>query len=103
METRIMVPQEGMSVSCRRCRIVELALFGSVIRDGFGPENDVDILVRFRPETQHSLLDMESMWQELSRMLGREADLVERVVVERSRSYSCRRSMLQSAEVVYVA
>ena len=103
METRIRIPQEEISAFCQRWRIVELALFGSVLRDDFGPKSDVDVLIRFHPEVQHSGLEIASMRQELSRMLGREADLIERAVVERSRNYIRRRSILQSAQVVYAA
>ena len=103
METRIMIPQEEVAALCQRWRIVELALFGSVLRDDFGPESDVDVLIRFHPEVQHSLLDMARMREEFGRMLGRKVDLVERAVVERSRNYIRRRSILQTAEVVYAA
>ena len=58
----------------------------------------LEVLIRFHPEVQHSLLDMARMRQELSRMLGREVDLVERTVVERSRNYIRRKSILQTAE-----
>ena len=103
MQTRIMISREEVTAFCRRWRIVELALFGSVLRDDFGSESDVDVLVRFHPEVQHGLLDMARMRQELSRMLGRKVDLVERTVVEGSRNYIRRRSILQTAEVVYAA
>ena len=103
MAARIMIPQEEVAAFCQRWRIVELALFGSVLRDDFGPESDVDVLIRFHPEVQHGLLDMARMRRELSRILGREANLVERTVVERSRNYIRRRSILQTAEVVYAA
>ena len=63
----------------------------------------MDVLIRFHPEVQHGLLDMARMRRELSRILGREANLVERTVVERSRNYIRRRSILQTAEVVYAA
>ena len=103
MPTRIMIPQEEVAAFCRRWRIVELSLFGSVLRDDFGPESDVDVLIRFHPEVQHSLLDMARMRQELSRMFGRSVDMVERTAVEGSRNYIRRRAILQTAEVVYAA
>ena len=103
MQTRIMIPQKEIAAFCQRWRIVELALFGSVLRDDFGPESDVDILIRFYPKVQHDLLDMARMRQELSRVLDREVDLIERTVVERSRNYIRRKSILQTAEVVYAA
>ena len=103
MNTHIETPRDEIAAFCQRWRIVELALFGSVLRDDFGPESDVDVLIRFHPEAQYGLLDMARMRQELSWMLGREVDLVERTVVERSRNYIRRKSILQTAEVVYAA
>ena len=103
MHPDILIPQEEVAAFCQRWKIVELALFGSVLRDDFGPESDVDILIRFDPEAQHGLLDIARMRQELSRMLGREVDLIERTVIERSRNYIRRKSILQTAEVVYAA
>ena len=103
MHPDILIPQEEVAVFCQRWKIVELALFGSVLRDDFGPESDVDILIRFDPEAKHGLLDIARMRQELSRMLGREVDLIERTVIERSRNYIRRKSILQTVEVVYAA
>ncbi len=103
MSVHIDTPRDEIADFCKRWQITKLALFGSVLRDDFGPESDVDVLIRFHPEVQHSLLDMARMRQELSRMLGREADLFERTVVERSRNYIRRRAILQTAEVVYAA
>ena len=98
MNAHIETPRDEIAAFCKRWRVAELALFGSVLREDFGPESDVEVLIRFHPEVQHSLLDMARMRQELSRMLGREVDLVERTVVERSRNYIRRKSILQTAE-----
>ena len=103
MNAHIETPRDEIAAFCKRWRVTELALFGSVLRDDFGPESDVDVLIRFHPEVQHSLLDMARMRQELSRMFGREVDLIEHTVVERSRNYIRRKSILQTAEVVYAA
>ena len=97
------IPLDTISAFCKRWHVTELALFGSVLRDDFGPESDVDVLVRFEPQARHTLLDMARMRQELSRMFGREVDLIEHTVVERSRNYIRRKSILQTAEVVYAA
>ena len=103
MTTRIPISQEDIVAFCRRWRIIELALFGSVLRDDFGPESDVDVLVRFDPQARHTLLDIAQMQDELSSTLGREANLVERAAVERSPNYIRRKAILQSAEIVYAA
>ena len=81
---------------------MELALFGSVLRDDFGPESDIDVLVRFSPTATPTLLDLERMEDELTRLLGRKVDLVEYGAVEASRNYIRRRAVLESAETLYV-
>jgi predicted nucleotidyltransferase len=60
---------------CRRNRIRRLALFGSVLRDDFGPESDVDVLVEFEPGACVGLLRLAGMEIELGEMLGRKVDL----------------------------
>ena len=99
----VAVSGEELAAFCERWRIVELAFFGSVLRDDFGPHSDVDVLVRFHPEAKHSLMGLVTVQEELSRVLGREVDLHERTAVERSRNYIRRRAILEAAEVVYAA
>ena len=71
---RIEVPRQQVSDFCRRHHIRRLALFGSVLRDDFRPDSDVDVLVEFEPGTRlgFAFFDVE---QELSRILGRRVDL----------------------------
>jgi predicted nucleotidyltransferase len=103
MQVKIKVPQDKVADFCRRWKITELDLFGSALRDDFGPESDVDMLVSFAEDTRWSLLDMVAMQEELKQLLGREVDLVERHAVEASENYIRRRHILSSAEPVYVA
>jgi len=98
---RISIDQERLEAFCRRWKIAELALFGSVLRDDFGPDSDVDVLVSFLPEAEHSLFDMVRMQEELKEILGHEVDLVSRRGVESSRNYLRKDAILSSAEVVY--
>lgn len=103
MTPQIEIPRKKLSDFCRRWQVVELALFGSVLRDDFSPDSDVDVLVRFDPEARHSLFDMVRMGDELSSILGREVDLVSRRGVETSRNPLRRQAILESAEVIYAA
>ena len=98
---RIAMPNEQIAAFCKQRQIVELALFGSVLRDDFGPESDIDVLVTFAPSARWSLLDLVRMQEELSAVLGRNVDLVERTAVEQSENYIRRRHILQSLEPVY--
>jgi predicted nucleotidyltransferase len=97
------LPREALIAFCEKWRIVEFALFGSVLRDDFGPDSDVDVLVKFAPEAGHSLFDLVRMQNELKALLGREIDLVSRRGIEGSRNYLRRKAILESAEVVYAA
>jgi len=103
MSLRIEVPRDQVVAFCERWQIAELAFFGSVLRDDFGPDSDIDVMVRFRPEVSHSLFSMVSMEEELSGILGRETDLLSRAAVEKSRNYIRREAILKSAEVFYAA
>lgn len=101
MSARIALPSGELAAFCERWQITELALFGSVLRDDFGPESDVDVLVSFEPRVPHTLLDIVRMQEELSGMFGRKVDLIERTAVEQSRNYIRRRAILQSAETIH--
>ena len=79
--TTIELPRDAIERFCRRWQITELALFGSVLGDGFGPESDIDFLVTFAPEARWTLLDLVDMEQELEALLGRGVDLVSRRAV----------------------
>lgn len=98
---QIVLDKEKIAAFCRRWRIAEFALFGSVLHDEFRSDSDVDVLVRFLPEAEHSLFDMVRMRAELKQIFGREVDLVSRRGIEASRNYLRKQAILGSAEVVY--
>ena len=99
----ISIPQQELAAFCRKWKIRRLSFFGSVLRDDFRPDSDVDVLVSFLDEAQWRLFDLIHMEEELSAMLGRKADLVDRRSVEASGNYIRRRHILSSLEQVYVA
>jgi predicted nucleotidyltransferase len=61
---------------CRRWNVVELALFGSVLREDFRPDSDVDVLVTFAPDARVGLITLGKMELELAELLGGKVDLV---------------------------
>ena len=87
---------------CRRWEVRELALFGSVLRDDFGPQSDVDVLVDFSLNARWSLFDHVQMQDELSELFGRSVDLVTKKGLERSRNAVRRQAILEGAQVVDV-
>jgi hypothetical protein len=96
----IELPQEKIAAFCQKWKVVELALFGSVLRNDFRPDSDIDVLISFQPDAPWSLWDLFDMRQELRQMFGREVDLVEK---EALRNPFRKREILQNHEVVYAA
>jgi predicted nucleotidyltransferase len=96
---RIAIDREHVTAFCRRHHVRKLSLFGSVLRDDFRPESDVDVLVEFEPDYRIGFLGMAGMEIELSEILGRKADL--RTPAELSRYF--REEVMASAEVTFAA
>lgn len=71
----ITIPTDRIAEFCVRHHIRRLSLFGSVLRDDFRPDSDVDVLVEFEPDHTPGLFRFGGMRNELVRMLGREVDL----------------------------
>lgn len=74
-KARIDIPKDRIAEFCRRNQIRRLALFGSVLRDDFRPESDVDVLVEFEPGARVGLMGLARMEIELGELLGRKVDL----------------------------
>ena len=97
------IPKKQIAEFCRRWNIAEFALFGSVLRDDFDLDSDLDILVTFAPEADWSLLDHLRMERELSDILGKKIELLSKRAVEQSHNVIRRREILNTAEVIYVS
>lgn len=100
MNVRIDIPDKKIAEFCRRHHIRRLALFGSVLRDDFTPDSDVDILVEFEPGRTPGL-EFFTIQDELSDVLGRRVDLYTFIGVENSRNWILRKEILNTAEVQY--
>lgn len=97
----IELPMKQIQEFCDRWQIIEFALFGSVLRDDFRPDSDLDILVTFAVDAPWNLLDLVTMQQQLASIVGREVDLVEKRVIERSENWIRRKEILSTATVIY--
>src|SRR6266852_5549406 len=95
--------KERLRDFCRRWKITEFSLFGSVVRDDFGPESDVDVLVTFAADARWSLFDMSDMNDELKILFDRDVDLLTRRAVEGSLNPIRKTSILSSAVMLDVA
>lgn len=97
MTPQIDLPRDELAAYCEENYIRWLALFGSVLRDDFGPDSDVDMLVEFEPDAVVGLFDIARMERELTALVGRKVDL--RTPDDLSQYF--RQQVLDSAEVQY--
>src|SRR3972149_2613657 len=95
-KAKIEIPRESIAEFCRRWKVAEFALFGSVLRDDFSPTSDVDVLISFAPDAKLGLFGLVEMQNELKRIFKREVDLVSRRGIEASRNYLRRKAIFNS-------
>ncbi len=103
MALQIPIDQNKIEAFCKKWKIIELSFFGSVLRDDFRPDSDVDVLVTFAPESHWTLFDLLHAEEEFSQMLGRKVDLGEKSAIEQTRNYIIRRHILSTAQRIYAA
>jgi len=100
MSVQVEIAREKIEEFCRRWKIVEMALFGSVLREDFGAESDVDVLVSLAEDAAWSLFDWVEMQNELGGLFGREVNLVEKAGL---RNPFRRNAILHSKEEIYAS
>lgn len=98
---RFEIADDALAEFCRRWQIIDLAAFGSVLRDDFRADSDLDLLAEFAPDTRRSIFDLVQMEQELEALTGRRVDLVERSAIEQSLNYLRRNQILGTARQIY--
>jgi uncharacterized protein len=92
---------DAIKAFCQKWRISEFALFGSVLREDFRPDSDLDVLVSFFPQSPWTLLDLVTMQEELKQIVNRDVDLIEKRVIEKSENWVRRQEILNTARVLY--
>ena len=95
--------KDKIEAFCTRWKIKELSVFGSILRDDFRPESDIDVLVTFAPKVSWKVDDILEMKEELRKIFARPVDLVERRLIESSPNYIRRNHILNHLETIYVA
>ena len=100
MNNKLLLPKKKIEDFCLHWKIAELSLFGSVLRDDFGPHSDVDVLVSFSEDADWDLYDWVNMIQQLKDIFRRDIDLVEKSAL---RNPFRRHAILTKKEIVYAA
>ena len=103
MALRLELDPESISTFCTRWKVAELAVFGSVTRDDFRADSDLDVLVSPEPGVVWSLMDLGAMREDLIELSGRPVDLLVRRAVEASPNWIRRKAILESAEVLFAS
>jgi uncharacterized protein len=99
-QANIALPKERIHDFCRKWRVAELSLFGSVLREDFRPDSDVDVLITFTKEAQWSLYEWVDMIAELREIFGRDVDLLSS---QSLRNPFRRHEILKTRETLYAA
>jgi hypothetical protein len=100
MNAQVQLDRDALAAFCRKWRIRELSIFGSALRDDFGPDSDVDVLVSFEPEAPLDIDRLLDMKEEMETRFGRPVDIVEK---EALRNPWRKYEILRTREVIYAA
>ncbi|NJO46288.1 MAG: DNA polymerase subunit beta [Oscillatoriales cyanobacterium RM2_1_1] len=95
------LPIDAIQAFCQRWQIAELAVFGSILRDDFDANSDVDFLYVLKPNARWSLSDLIKAEEELAQLLGRKVDLVGKASIEQNHNWLRKQNILSSAKVIY--
>lgn len=97
LSIQINIPTQAIATFCQRYHIRELALFGSVLRDDFSPESDIDVLIEFERQARVGYLQFFQIQDELTQLLGREVDLF----TPNSLKPFARETAMQTKAIIY--
>lgn len=103
MTPRIDIPKQAIAEFCGRWKVTELALFGSVLRDDFSPDSDVDVLITFDASTDRTYFQLFELCEDLEQILHRRVDVLTRKSVEQHHNPWLKHSILSQATVCYRA
>lgn len=92
---------EKIDYICQQWHIEELALFGSVLREDFNPNSDIDVLVSFAEDAKITFFDLDYLEQKLSELFNRPVDIVTKRAIEQSHNWIRKKNILENAKIIY--
>jgi uncharacterized protein len=98
---RLKIQPTQLQEICEKWQIIELALFGSVLRDDFNSQSDVDILVSFADQAKITFFDLNTIEEQLSKLFDRPVDLVTKRAIEQSHNWIRKKNILSDSRVIY--
>ncbi len=103
VKSGIHLPMDQISEFCQTWQVTEFAIFGSVLREDFHANSDIDILITFSPTAKRGLTETLKMHDELQEIFNRKVDLIVKSALERSENWLRRKKILESAQIIYAA
>ena len=97
----INLKHEQIEQICQQWQIKELALFGSVLREDFNPQSDIDVLVSFAEDAKITFFDLDTIEQQLSKLFARPVDVVTKRAIEQSHNWIRKKNILDNARIIY--
>ncbi len=95
------LPGESLTKLCQHWQIVELSLFGSILREDFNADSDIDVLVKFSEEARITFFDLDVIEQQLTQLFHRPVDVVTKQAIEQSHNPIRRKNILNNSKVIY--
>lgn len=102
-QLKIQLLQQALAAFCQKWKIQEMSVFGSVLREDFRPDSDIDVMVTFADDSTWGILELVRIKRKLQTLLGREVDLLTKKSIEQSNNWIRRQEILGTAQVIYVA
>lgn len=104
LHDRLHITFSEIQIFCQRWQIIELALFGSVLREDFRlDQSDVDVLITFAPQARQGLSEMIQIKEELEQLFERKVDCIVKDSIAQSQNWIRKQNILNSAQVVYAS
>ena len=95
------LPGESLTKLCQHWQIIELSLFGSILREVFNADSDIDVLVKFSEEARITFFDLDVIEQQVSKLFDRPVDVVTKQAIEQSHNSIRRKNILSNSKVIY--
>jgi len=95
------LPRESLTKLCQHWQIIELSLFGSILREDFNVDSDIDVLVKFSEEARITFFDLDVIEEQLSQVFHRPVDVVTKQAIEQSHNPIRRKNILDNSKVIY--
>ena len=101
LDQRLNIQPTQLEKVCQQWQIVEMSLFGSVLRDDFNAKSDIDILVSFADDAKVTFFDLELIEEQLSKLFNRPVDVVTKRAIEQSHNWIRQKNILENSRVIY--